>query len=119
MPDRILVRGLRVFGRHGVHAAEREVGGHFVVDVAAELDLAEAGRTDRLEATLDYGPLVRDVRRIVAEESYALIEALAERIAARVLEDPRVAAATVRVTKERLPIDAEIEGVAVEIRRRR
>ncbi|MGH8885903.1 MAG: dihydroneopterin aldolase, partial [Egibacteraceae bacterium] len=37
--DRIEIKGLRVFGRHGVAERERREGQTFVVDVTLELDL--------------------------------------------------------------------------------
>ena len=40
--DRIVLTGLRAWGRHGVFDHEREQGQHFVVDVALALDLAPA-----------------------------------------------------------------------------
>lgn len=119
MADRIVVRGLRVSGHHGVTVEERERGQTFVVDVEAHVDLAEAGRTDRLDATVDYRALVEEVRRIVSEERYSLIEGLAERIAAAVLGDPRVRTAVVRVSKPEAPIGADLETVLVEIERSR
>ncbi|MGH3924340.1 MAG: dihydroneopterin aldolase, partial [Pseudonocardiaceae bacterium] len=38
--DRIEIKGLRVFGRHGVAERERREGQTFVVDVTLELDLS-------------------------------------------------------------------------------
>ena len=39
MTDRILLTGLLFHGRHGALAAEQQLGGRFVVDVEATLDL--------------------------------------------------------------------------------
>ncbi len=119
MPDKIAVKGLEVFGYHGVNETEREQGQHFLIDLELALDLGEAGRTDRLEATVSYSPLIKEVQRIVSGEPCLLLEALAERIASAVLEYPQVARVLVRVTKPAPPIAAHLEGVAVEIERSR
>lgn len=119
MSDRIRVNGLRVFGHHGVDSAEREQGQYFVIDIEAEADLEEAGRSDRLDQTVDYTPLIKEVQRIVSQERFELIEALAERVAQAVLEHPGVRSTTVRVAKPDPPIDADLESVQVEITRRR
>ncbi|MGH2767942.1 MAG: dihydroneopterin aldolase [Candidatus Methylomirabilales bacterium] len=119
MTDKILIKGLRVFGHHGVHQSERERGQDFLVEVEAEVDLEGAGRTDDLADTVDYGSLIMDVQRVVSSERYRLLEALARRIAETVLERPSVSSVTVRVLKRGPPTEAELEAVGVEIERRR
>lgn len=118
MSDRIRMTGLKVFGYHGVTREEREQGQFFLIDVEAEADLEEAASSDRLDQTVDYAPLVKEIQRIVSQERFELMETLAERIAQAVLEHPRVESATVRVAKPAPPIDAEIDSVGVEITRR-
>lgn len=117
MADRIRINGLRIFGHHGVDSAEREKGQHFIVDIEAEVDLMKAGSSDRIEDTLDYGPLIKEVERIVSQEQYALLEGVAERIAQAVLEHPKVLSTTVKVAKPDPPIDADLASVQVEITR--
>ena len=117
--DRIVVRGLRVFGYHGVHAHEKERGQDFLVDLEAHLDLRPAGAADDLARTLDYSDLTRRARAIVAGEPHDLIEALAEQLAAAVLEYPGVRRAVVRVGKPQALATQDVEGVFVEIERRR
>jgi dihydroneopterin aldolase len=112
--DRILLRGLRVFGRHGDLPHETELGQVFVVDLELAVDLARAGRSDDLEQTVDYGVLAGRVAELVAGRPRRLLEAVAEDVAALVLGDERVRQVRVRVTKPHapLPVDAE---VAVEV----
>lgn len=117
--DKIIIRGLRVYGYHGVTRAEREQGQHFVVDVEASLDLREAGETDLLGRTTDYDSLVKDIHRIVSLERYTLLEAVAQRIADTALERPQIFSVTVRVAKPQPPIEADLEAIEVEITRGR
>lgn len=117
--DRVIIEGLRAFGYHGVHDFEKERGQWFVLDVSAGLDLAPAARDDDLAKTVDYGALAREVRGIVESERYDLLESLAERVAAAVLERPGVTSATVRVAKPSPPMDVEVSSVGVEIKRSR
>jgi len=116
--DRILMEGMAFFGRHGVFPAERELGARFTVDVELEGDLGEAARSDRLDRTINYAEAYQAVREVVEGEPCHLLEAVAERIADRLLELPRVEAATVRVHK-RPPLDGEFRSFGVEIRRSR
>ena len=117
--DKVIVRGLRVFGYHGVHPHEQERGQDFVIDLEAHLDLRPAGRGDDLDETLDYADLARRATAIVSSERFNLIEALAERLAAEVLEDPRVARTVIRVGKPAALAGRNVETVLVEIERER
>src|SRR5688572_21981544 len=121
MSDRILLTGLGFYGRHGALPAERELGGRFVVDVEAALDLRPAGESDDLAATVDYAAVYERVRALVEETRYNLIEALAERIAGELLTQfPLLRAVTVRVHKPGAPLPgAVMAAVAVELHRTR
>jgi dihydroneopterin aldolase len=107
--DRISLEGMVFSGRHGVRPAEREQAQEFKVDVKLDTELLEAGRSDRVEDTVDYRRVYAIAKEIVEGESVQLIETLAQRIAERVLDLKRVAAVSVQVAKRpesMRPIDA-------------
>src|SRR3954447_21496186 len=87
------VRELRLFGRHGVHAHEKEQGQDFVFDV--ELDVGDRGSSDRLEDAVDYRDVAATGQAISDARSYDLLEALATAVAQELIE--RFAAEQVRV----------------------
>ena len=119
--DRVLLEGMVFFGRHGVLTAERELGQRFVVDVEMRLNLRRAGVSDDLTETVDYREVHRRVREVVEGEPFDLIEAVAERIAASVLEShPGIEAVRVKVTKPDVRLEGTLlGGSAVEILRHR
>ena len=121
MTDRIELRGMRFDGRHGVLPEEATEAQPFDVDVVLELDLAAAGTTDDLARTIDYSDVFRRARAVVEQGPHvALIETLAERIAADVLAaHPALDAVTVRVRKPRAPLPGAFRWAGVEIRRER
>ena len=102
MSDRVELRGIRVFGRHGANPGERDVPQPFDIGLAAELDLSAARAGDELADTLDYDALHRRVVAIVRETSYALLERLGADILAAILADARVERAQVSIAKPRL-----------------
>ena len=53
--DRIALRGLRVFGRHGVLEHEQRDGQEFIIDAVLWLDTRAAAANDDLSLTVDYG----------------------------------------------------------------
>ncbi|MGH8934348.1 MAG: dihydroneopterin aldolase [Egibacteraceae bacterium] len=116
--DRIEIKGLRAFGRHGVFERERRDGQTFVVDVALEVDLSRAAVSDALADTIDYGLLAERLAQAVSSTRFDLIEALAGHLAGIALEDRRVRAAEVRVAKPEAPLPVTLAEVAVVVRRR-
>ncbi|MEJ2861091.1 dihydroneopterin aldolase [Actinomycetospora flava] len=117
--DRIVLRGLRVRGHHGVFEHERRDGQDFVLDLALEVDLTAAASSDDLVDTVDYGALAEGAAAIVAGPPRRLIEAVAGEVAARVLADDRVAAVEVTLHKPQAPITVPFDDVAVVLRRER
>ena len=110
------MQGMAFFGRHGVFPAERDLGARFSVDVVLEGDLRAAGRSDQLADTIDYATAYDAVREVVEGEPCHLLEAVAQRIADRLLLLPKVERATVRIHKKP-PLPGEFRSVAVEISR--
>ena len=119
MTDRIVLTGLRVFGRHGVLPAERRDGQDFLVDVTLHLDTRPAAASDDVADTVHYGELAERLAAVVAGEPVDLIETLAARLADVCLADGRVVAAEVTVHKPGAPISLAFTDVAVTIRRER
>ena len=117
--DRVALRGLSGFGRHGVFPFEREQGQRFVADVVCALDLGPAASTDDLRHTVDYGVLAADVVADIEGEPLNLIEALADRIATTCLRRPGVQSVEVTVHKPEAPMPVEVTDVAVTLTRSR
>ena len=116
--DRIELEGMVFSGRHGVRPAEREQAQEFWVDVELDADLVPAGRSDRVEDTVDYRRVRAIAKEIVEGESVQLIETLAGRIAERVLDLEGVVAVSVRIAK-RPESMRPIAAAAVRITRTR
>jgi len=105
-------------GRHGVLPAERERAQRFKVDIEVDVDLSEAGRTDRLTDTIDYRQMRAIAKQTIEGESVNLIETMATRIAEGVLALPKIRAVTVRVAKRPASM-SPIEAAAVHISKTR
>lgn len=118
--DRISLRGLRAMGVHGVLPEERDRAQPFELDLDVEADLTSAGRSDRLDDTLDYGRLVALAASVVSDESHALLERIAARVTEVVLDaDERVQSVTVTVWKLRPPVPNDLDRAGVTITRSR
>ncbi len=114
--DKIILKGIRFHGHHGVPEAERHVGGHYEIDATLGCrTLANPGKTDALADTIDYSEIVTRIIEIGTQQSFQLIEALAEKIAAVILDQFAVDSVRLTVKKLHPPIEQPIDYFAVEI----
>lgn len=119
MPDLIRISGIEVWARHGVLQSEQETGQNFVVDLDLAIDTTEAGESDQLSDTVDYGDLAQRTHDLVSDTRFDLIETLASRIADMVLKNARIEGVTVTVHKPQAPIAVPFSDVSVTISRQR
>jgi len=116
MADKIHVRELVLPCRIGVTEEERAATQRLIVSLTLDLDLSDAGASDRLEDTLDYRLVEQRIEELATGSGYSLLERLAETIAAACLDFPRVLAVRVWVEK---PGALRLAGsTAVEIERK-
>ncbi len=99
--DTIRIRRLRVPCIIGTTEPERARLQEVVIDLSLQLSLSAAGRSDRLEDTLDYSQLAARLTAQVGASSFRLLEALAEAVASACLADRRVQRVEVQVEKPR------------------
>lgn len=118
--DKILIEGLEVFANHGVYPAENELGQKFVVSATLYTSLTHAGKTDDLDASINYGEVCHTIDAYLRAHTFKLIEAAAEATAQRLLADyPALIAVRLRIAKPWAPIGLPLSSVAVEIERTR
>jgi dihydroneopterin aldolase len=120
MSDVIFVNGLLVHGHHGVMAHEEKVGQRFVIDLELAIDLAEAGRSDKLADTVSYSAVVDTATRAFTRDSFRLVEAASAAVADALISGfPQIVSVRVTLHKPHAPIAAIFNDVGVSILRKR
>jgi len=117
--DRIDIDGLVVMTLVGALPHERELAQPIRLDLSLHVDLHDAGRSDELGDTVNYGDVSERVADVVRESKDVLLERLADRVAEVLVGFDRVEAADVTVTKVRPPIPEHVETTSVRVTRRR
>jgi 7,8-dihydroneopterin aldolase/epimerase/oxygenase len=118
--DCIELRGLRVLARCGTLPDEIAHDQPLEIDIDLLCDLRAAVDSDSLADTVDYGRVCATVEEAATASRAALLEHLAGRIAARVLDiDPRVEGVIVAVRKLRPPVPHHLATAGVRIERHR
>ena len=120
MADIINIVDLEVYAHHGVFPEENVLGQKFLITLQLSVDTRAAGETDDLTKSVDYGSVCKAVSACVTHETYQLIETVAERVAACVLEQfELVQGVSVEVKKPWAPIGLPVQYVSVAITRTR
>lgn len=117
--DQVILSGARLQARIGVTEQERAQPQELVVDVELAVDTREAARRDDLRFSIDYAAVWRKLESVAGLQPYALVETLAERIAAAVLEEFPAEAVRVLVRKPGALRAEGVDWAGVGITRRR
>lgn len=118
--DKLILRGLKFHGFHGVKTEERTLGQKFIVDVDAWMDLRRAGKTDLLADTISYTAIYRMVKEIMEGPPHNLLESVAELIASTTLTRyPQISAVRVKVGKPHVAVQGSLDYLGIEILRHR
>jgi dihydroneopterin aldolase len=118
MKDIIRLSNMSFYGYHGVSASERETGRMFEVDCELEVDLADAGHSDRLKDTIDYTKVYEVIKESLEDKAFSLLEAIAGQLASKLLDNFPIYSVTLRVRKLNPPIAGHIKYIEVELTRK-
>ena len=112
--EEIVLKNIECYGYHGLLEEEKKEGQPFFFDVTLCGDFARAGKTDNIEDTVNYVAVFDLIVSICRNNRFNLIEALAENICSRILDNfDIVDKVKVTVKKPNAPIDGDFEYVAV------
>ncbi len=117
--DKVIIRDMQVYAYHGALPEENVLGQNFFISLEMSLPLKEAGMTDDLTKGVSYAEVYERVEKLAKENTFKLIETLAERTARLVVEEFPVENVKVTVRKPQAPIPGQFDYVAVEIERSR
>lgn len=113
MDGRITLKGIKLYGFHGILTHERKKGQVFEIDVEVDLIWDKGIFRDTLENTVDYSQIYGAVVEVFNSKRYNLIEALACTLAERIIRDFPVKKVEVRVRKPNAPVGGQIDFAEV------
>jgi dihydroneopterin aldolase len=111
----IELTGMLIHGFHGALDWEREQGQNFLFDI--ELEVGEAGASDKLEDAVDYREVAACVNGVSDGRAYHLLEALAAAVADELVARFPVERVSVRVRKPDVVLDPPVTFAAVRVTR--
>ena len=117
--DTIILKGLEFRAYHGVLAEEKVKPQLFKIDIIMAVDLSLASETDDIADTINYVDVYLDVKDIVENNNFNLIEKLAGYIADYILAKYPILNVKVVVYKPNAPVKGDFDYFAVEIFRKK
>jgi dihydroneopterin aldolase len=112
--DKIFLEDMKVETVIGIWEWERKIRQTVAIDLEMSADIRKAAASDSVEDTLNYKSVAKRVQAFVGESSFQLVETLAEKIAALVLDEFDVEWVQVRVNKPGAIRGAKSVGVLIE-----
>ena len=116
--DKIHIKNLEVFAKHGVFPEENVLGQKFVISAVLYASTREAGKTDDLTKSIHYGEVSQFITEFMKQNTFQLLEAVAERMAEELLlRTERLEKVCLEIKKPWAPVGLPLETVSVEIER--
>ena len=118
MPLTINIKGINVFGNHGVYYQEKKEGQEFKVDIKIEMKENlnfENYKSESFDNTVNYENLINDVTNISDSNSFDLIETFAYEILNTFKKYENISRATVTVHKPNSPLKEILDDLSVTI----
>ncbi len=118
--DKIILKGVRFYGYHGVFDFEKQAGQDFLVDLNLYKNLKEICNNDDIQNAISYADVYEDVKQFFTKSHKRdLIEKVADDIAKYIIKKYEVEKIAVTVKKPDAPVDGDFGYFGVSIERNR
>ena len=118
MYDTITIKDLEVYAHHGVYPEEKKLGQKFLVTAELYTDFSNATENDDINMSLDYGEISHKITEFAQNNTYKLIETLAEKLAQMLLETyVLLNGVQIEIKKPWAPIGLPLEYPSVKLKR--
>jgi dihydroneopterin aldolase len=112
--DRVFIEGLQIEALIGIYDWERRIRQPLVFDIEMAFENRKPAATDAIEDTLDYKSVSKRVIAFVTASDFGLVETLAERCAALILDEFGVQHVRLKLSKPGAVRGARAVGVLIE-----
>ena len=111
--DHVFIEGLEIEALIGIYDWERRIRQTLVFDIEMAFDNRIPAASDAIEDTLNYKAVSRRIVDYVSQSDFGLVETLAERVAAIILEEFGVRSVRLKLSKPGAVRGARAVGVTI------
>lgn len=112
--DTIFLSEVKVQTKLGVPEWERMKPQTIILDIEIGYDLSKSCKSDRIADTIDYGLVVSRIQETLTENSFQLVEALAEHLCQLILTEFDALNVKIKVAKPAILPGLKALGVLIE-----
>ena len=112
--DTIFISELKVKTKLGVPAWERMLPQTVILDIELGYDLSAAGKSDAITDTIDYGAVVARIHKTLAENSFMLVEKLAQHVCDEIFAMFKPLSIKIKVSKPAILPGLKALGIIIE-----
>lgn len=112
--DKVFIEALEIECVIGIYDWERKIRQRVVLDVEMAFDNTKPAATDDIKDTLDYKAVSKRLIHFVSESEFGLVESLAERCAAIILDEFGVGHVHLKLAKPGAVSGSKAVGVIIE-----
>ncbi len=117
MTDHVFIEGLEIEALIGIYDWERRIRQTLVFDIEMAFDNRVPAATDDIALTLNYKDVSKRLVEYVGQSGFGLVETLAERCAAIILDEFGVARVRLKLSKPGAVRGVCVVGVVIECSR--
>lgn len=112
--DKVFIEGLEIEALIGIYDWERRIRQPLLFDVEMAFDNRKPAASDAIEDTLNYKDVSKRLIDFVSQSDFGLVETLAERCAALILDEFGVQHVRLKLSKPGAVRGARAVGVIIE-----
>lgn len=112
----LYIKDLIIKAKHGVHQIEKDQDQAFSVSVEIIIDTSAAGVSDKLDDTLNWSWLRQTIIDTFQDNSFDLMEKLAQVVADKILTEKRIEKVILSIDKLEA-FESGIPGIRLEVSR--
>ena len=117
MEDKVSIKGIKLNCNLGIDDLERSEKQIISIDVEMFLNVKKAAKLDDVKYTVNYSEVYKKVKSLAENNSFKLLETLAEKIAQLILKNFKVKKVTIIIRKTSIAKKYKCEYSEVEITR--
>ena len=112
--DKVFIEGLEIEALIGIYDWERRIRQALLFDIEMSFDNRIPAASDAIEDTLNYKAVSKRVIEFVSGSGFGLVETLAEKVAAIILDEFAVSQVRLKLSKPGAVRGARAVGVIIE-----
>lgn len=111
--DKIFIQGLKTDAVIGIYDWEKQIRQTLVLDLELATDIRKAASSDRIEDTLNYKSISKQLVEYIRSNRFELVETLAEHLAKLLVEEFPISEVWLKLHKPGALSDAEDVGIII------